>query len=74
MRNYEQPHRTRRWISNLVALSGHNANAGASSYQRGLAFHFHQNLSAQDVEKLLRLLVVVTDLGRARGHDFFDHA
>ncbi len=42
--------------------------------QHGLTFHFHQNLAGDDVEKLLRLGVVVANLGGSRRHELLDYA
>ena len=57
-----------------MAFSRHYADAAAGGKQRGFTLHFHQDFAGENVEKLLRLLVVVASFGGARGHELLDHA
>jgi hypothetical protein len=56
-----------------VTLSREHADASSCRQQRGLVLDLHQDLAAQDVEELLRLLVMVTNLGSAWRHEFLDY-
>lgn len=54
--------------------SGQDADAASRRDQVILTVNFHQDLAIQNVEELLRLGVVVADLGCTRRHKFLDNA
>jgi hypothetical protein len=57
-----------------MTLSRQHADAAAGGQQRGVSFHFKQDFTGEDVEKLLRFFVVVANFGRARWHELLDYA
>src|SRR5208337_2294529 len=54
--------------------SGQNADAAAGAKERASSFHFHHGLAGENVEKLLRLFMVVADFAPAGRDELFDHA
>lgn len=56
-----------------MARARHDSNSASRGNQHVLAIDLHQNFSSEDVKKLLRVLVVMTNLGRSRGHEFLDY-
>src|SRR5579859_1086711 len=73
LRDNQEPHGLRGRIANLVARARQDSDSAARRYQRLLAIHFHQDLAAENVEELLGVLVMMANLGGARGHELFDH-
>ena len=74
VRDHEKPHRARRGIADLMTFPGQHANAAPGRPATRLPFHFHQHFAGDDVEKLLRLGVMMANLGRARRHELLNHA
>ena len=58
----------------MVSCAWQDSDSTSRRNQRVLAVNFHQNFTSQNVEELLRVLVVMANLGCARRHNFFDHA
>lgn len=57
-----------------MAFAGEDAYTASGADQQRLSFDLHEDFAVKDVKELLCFLVVMANLGRARRHDFFDHA
>lgn len=54
--------------------SRQHPNAASGGDQHGAAIDLHHDFSRQHIEKLLRFVMIVANLGRARRNEFFNHA
>src|SRR5579864_5459442 len=74
LRHNQESHWTRRWISHLVTLAGHDPDSTSGTHEHGLTLDFHHDLTFQDVKELLRVFVMMSNFSRTGWHEFFDHA
>jgi len=74
LRNNEEMNLFTRVIPNLMRCSGGNPNPLASIQLHQTATHFHKGLAREHVEELLRVMVEVANLRRARRHALLNHA
>ena len=63
MRNNQEAHRAGGRVADLVTSSRQDVDTASGGEQVVLSIHFHQNFTIQNVEELLRMFVVVADLG-----------
>src|ERR1700735_1865369 len=74
MRNHEKTHRARRRITDLMSNSRRDAHAAPGRYECIRTIDLHKNFARQNVEELLRALMMVSNFCRARRHELLNHA
>ena len=74
LRNDQEMNIVARLISHLVRCARRNPNPFAGRQNNRTAIHFHRGLAREHVEELLRLMVEVANLRRARRHALLNYA
>ncbi len=74
LRNNQEMNLVARFIFHLMRCARWNPNPFSRTQNNGAAIHFHDRFAREHVEKLLRAMVEVANLRRARRHALLDHA
>ena len=74
LRDHEKSRGTGRWIADLVTRSRQDADSATRAQQSVLPLYLHHYFAGENVEKLLRLPMIVPHLARPRGKQFFNNA
>lgn len=73
MRDDQEMNILRRVISHLVRCARRNPDALSGIQNNCSAIHFHDSLPREHVKELLRVMVKMSDLRRARRHPLLNH-
>jgi hypothetical protein len=74
LRDNEEARGRGRGIADLMVGAREDPDSTARGDQSRSSFHFHHDLTCENVEKLLSFFMRVADFGRARRNKFFNHA